>query len=63
MEICDEVTVKYPYKSTKMYLCGGGSSIIFNPLKKFLGDLEVLENAQFANAVGFYKVGCKLWKK
>jgi hypothetical protein len=51
-ELKDELTLNYPIKTTDVYLCGGGAPFY----KRVLG-YPVLENSQFANAIGFYHMG------
>lgn len=52
LELKDELTLNYPVSTTKVYLCGGGAYLYKNVL-----GYEILENSQFANAIGGYRMG------
>lgn len=57
--ILKEFQLNYPAMSTQIYLCGG-SAIVFHELfKQYYPSVKLMPNSQFANALGYYKVGCQ----
>lgn len=61
-ELFAELDLNYPIRTTPIYLVGGGAYILGDYIKLKYKRVVVLENAQFANAVGFKKVGEKIWQ-
>jgi len=61
--IVDEITLNYPASTTRMYLCGGGANLMAGVFRKHFPHLEVMPDCQFANAIGFYKVGLQIYGK
>lgn len=59
----DEISLNYPAFTTHMYLCGGGAALMSGIFKKHFPNLEVMADCQFANAIGFYKIGQQLYGK
>lgn len=55
--IVDEIKIKYPYRTTPIYLVGGGAELLYNPLTKRFPKVTKLPNPQFANALGYYVMG------
>jgi plasmid segregation protein ParM len=49
----------YHSRSTMVYFCGGGGSTFAKQLK--IKNSMTLENSQFSNAKGFYRVGTKIY--
>lgn len=56
-EILDELILNFPYKTTPVYLIGGGAKMLGGVFQNRLGNALVLKNSQFANAVGFKRLG------
>lgn len=50
-----ELKLNYPIRTTNVFYCGGGAKILSQQLK--IKNSLVLSNSQFANALGFYRVG------
>jgi len=61
--IIKEFCLLYPYKTTDIYICGGGGSLLFNVLKRIFPSAILLPNSQFANAIGFGKIAENLYSK
>jgi plasmid segregation protein ParM len=60
-DIFNELSINYPTDISEMYMCGGGSHIIFNSFKKRYPHLQLIPNAQFSNANGYEIVGKTFW--
>lgn len=56
-EIFQELRLRYPTKTTPIYLCGGGGHLLYNAFKRRFPDVCMFKAGQFANALGFYNVG------
>ena len=54
--IVEYLNINYPIRTTPIYLCGGGSILTFDALKRRLPHVLLMENSQFANANGYYKI-------
>ena len=53
----------YPCKNVPIYLCGGGASILLPYFKNRFPQAILIEDAQFANAIGFYNIGVQSFKR
>lgn len=53
--------VEYSLKTYDIALVGGGSALLYKPLKKRLPNAKLLDNFFFANANGYKKVGRGVW--
>ena len=62
-KILKELILNYPIKTTKVVLSGGGAYLLKNFIEKKIPNISVLPNAQFANAIGFKKVGESIWQR
>jgi hypothetical protein len=53
------------YKShiTDIYLCGGGVSILYQSFKARYPQADLIKDAQFANANGYYQIGLQKYYK
>ena len=60
-KIENELRLNYPSKTKPIYLCGGGSAILGETIKKKFPGASFMSDAQFANAKGFKEVGLKIW--
>lgn len=52
-----ELQLNYPCKTTRIYLCGGSAIIFKDIFMKRFPNTVLMENSQFANAIGYHKVG------
>ncbi len=57
--ILTEYQLNYPCKTTRTYLSGGSAVIFKDIFMKRFPNTVLVENSQFANAIGYYKVGCQ----
>lgn len=55
--ILNELRINYPSKTTPLYLCGGGANLLYPILKQSFVDCTLINNGQFSNAIGYYKIG------
>ena len=55
--ILTEFQLNYPSKTTRIYLCGGSAVLFRDIFMKRFPNTVLVENSQFANAIGYYKVG------
>jgi plasmid segregation protein ParM len=56
-----ELYLSYPIKTSKHVLGGGGAYLFKDIITRKIPDTIIAPNAQFANAIGFKKVGEALW--
>ncbi|HEX3078221.1 MAG TPA: ParM/StbA family protein [Lachnospiraceae bacterium] len=49
--------LNYKSHTTDIYLSGGGGSIVFDKFKLHYPQAELVEEAQYANAIGYYMIG------
>lgn len=56
-----ELDLNYPARTTPIYLCGGGAYTLGRYIKARYPATKIMEQSQFANAIGFAKVGEKIW--
>ena len=61
--ILTEFQLNYPSKTTQIVLCGGGASILYGAFKSRFKSVILLPDSQFANAIGYYKIGCKKFER
>lgn len=61
--ICEHIRVNYPANTTPIYLCGGGALLLQKVFEQQFKNIKMLENSQFANALGFKRVGEAIWQK
>jgi plasmid segregation protein ParM len=61
--ILSEFQLNYPSKTTQILLCGGGASVLYGAFKSRFKSVLLLSDSQFANAIGYYKVGCKKFER
>lgn len=59
--ITDEIRLNYPCDTVPINVCGGGTHIIGNALKKRFADIHIMKDSQFANAIGLHKLGCMIY--
>lgn len=61
-KINDDLSMKFPARTEKIILVGGGYKIFEKAFKKRYINSYVADNPIFANAIGFQKVGEMLWQ-
>lgn len=61
-KILNELRLNFNIRTHKIFISGGGASVLGKILERKLPNTQVLENYLFANAQGFYKVGCSKWQ-
>lgn len=61
-KIINELRLNFSIRTHKIFITGGGSVLLGRILERKLGNADVLSNYMFANAEGFYKVGCSKWQ-
>jgi len=61
MKINDDLTMKYPIRTEKIILVGGGHILFNKAFKNRYANSSVAEDPIFANSIGFKKVADKLW--
>ena len=61
-DIVTELDLNYPIRSTPVFICGGGAAILGKLFCKKYPHSRIMSNSQFANAIGFRKVGEKIWQ-
>lgn len=55
--IIDELKLYYPTETNPIYLCGGGAGYLYGAFERHLGIVNMLKDAQYANAIGYYLIG------
>ncbi|SHJ03857.1 ParM/StbA family protein [Lutispora thermophila] len=58
-----ELYLKYPIKTSKHIIAGGGAYLFKDIIERKIPRTVLVPNAQFANAIGFKKVGEALWQR
>jgi plasmid segregation protein ParM len=58
-ELFTMLKLRYPVTTTPIYLCGGGATFMYRAFQKRFPNVYVMENSQFANAIGFYRMGLR----
>jgi len=58
-----ELFLNYPIKTSKHVLGGGGAYLFKNVITRKIPGTIIAPNSQFANAIGFKKVGEALWAR
>lgn len=61
-KINDDLIMKFPARTEKIILVGGGYNLFEKAFKKRYVNSYVADNPIFANAIGFKKVGETLWQ-
>ncbi|MDF2588197.1 MAG: ParM/StbA family protein [Anaerocolumna sp.] len=55
--ILKEFQLNYPALTTQIYLCGGSAIVFYDLFKLYYPSVKLMPNAQFANAIGYGKIG------
>lgn len=61
--IVKELRLNYPIETTDMIITGGGAYLYHSRIKNVIKHADIMLNAQFSNAIGFKKVGEKIWQR
>ena len=61
MKINDDLTIKYPIRTEKIVLVGGGNLLFKQAFKNRYANSSVADNPIYANSIGFRKVADTLW--
>lgn len=61
-KIFRELMLNYPSKTTPIYLCGGGAHLLYNAFQKRFPNVQLMQEGQFANVMGFYQIAQKEFK-
>jgi len=61
-KINDDLIMKFPARTEKIVLVGGGYKLFEKAFKNRYANCSVAENPIFANSIGFRKVGDLLWQ-
>lgn len=62
-EICEEIKLKYPVDTVPIYITGGGSNLLSEGFRNRFSSVSIIEDSQFANSKGYYKIGCHKFKQ
>lgn len=62
-KVFKELFLKYPVKTSRVLLAGGGAYLFRSIFEKRIPGCNIIPGAQFANAVGFKRVGESLWQR
>lgn len=62
MKIKQDLDFKFPARTEKIVLVGGGAKLFSKAFMKRYSNCEVADEPIFANSIGFKKVGESLWK-
>ena len=55
-QLYSEITLKYHTETTPIYLVGGGAQLLKDPFTRRFGDVTMIGNPQFANAIGYHNI-------
>jgi plasmid segregation protein ParM len=61
-ELIDKLNVEFSLKTNNVLLVGGGSELLYKPIKSRIPAASLSENPLSANAEGFQRVGEQLWQ-
>lgn len=60
--IINKLQIEYPLSTCAIHLTGGGASIIYESIKKSLGNVTLQQNGIMANARAFKELGYTIWE-
>lgn len=60
--VFNELKLNFPYRTTQIVVCGGGSKYVYNALNERHFKVGMIEDYLFANAIGFKTVGEAIWQ-
>ncbi|MZK51891.1 ParM/StbA family protein [Clostridium beijerinckii] len=61
-KVFKELNVSYPVRTSPILVTGGGGKAFYKAIKKRYPTAQMVENNMFSNAMGYKKVGEKLWR-
>lgn len=61
-KVFKELNISYPVRTSPMLVTGGGGRSFFKSIKKRYPSAQIIEDNLFSNAIGYKKVGEKLWR-
>lgn len=62
-ELYSEITLRYQTETTPIYLVGGGASFLYSPFVRRFGDVSIIGDSQFANAIGYHNIACYKYRR
>ena len=61
-KVFKELNISYPVRTSTLIVTGGGGKSFFKSLKKRYPTAQLVEDNLFSNAIGYKRVGDKLWQ-
>lgn len=61
-KVFKELNISYPVRTSPLLVTGGGGKSFFKSLKKRYPTAQLVEDNLFSNAIGYKRVGDKLWQ-
>ena len=61
-KVFKELNISYPVRTSPLIVTGGGGKPFFKSLKKRYPTAQLVEDNLFSNAIGYKRVGDKLWQ-
>lgn len=61
-KVFKELNISYPVRTNPLIVTGGGGKSFFKSLKKRYPTAQLVEDNLFSNAIGYKRVGDKLWQ-
>ena len=61
-KVFKELNISYPVRTSPILVTGGGERSFFKSIKKRYPSAQIIEDNLFSNALGYKKVGEKLWR-
>ena len=61
-KVFKELNINYPVRTSPLLVTGGGGKSFFKSLKKRYPAAQLVEDNLFSNAIGYKRVGEKLWQ-
>lgn len=57
-----ELNINYPVRTSPIIVTGGGGEAFFRSIKRKYPAATLVENYMFSNAIGYKRIGDKIWK-
>lgn len=61
-KVFKELNVSYPVRTSPILVTGGGGEAFFKAIKRRYPVARMVENHMFSNAIGYKRIGEKLWR-
>ncbi|MBN1058598.1 ParM/StbA family protein [Clostridium botulinum] len=61
-KVFKELNINYPIRTSPLLVTGGGGEAFFKSIKRRYLTADLIDNYMFSNAIGYKKIGDKLWK-